>query len=214
MSPARRNKMKWYLKCIVETLIIPFFPDYLKIPGRNFYLPLQKGWCEGQVGFKESVGEGEISCVRWEAAASGCMARGEWSGMGAWAEGTSEKRRNWEIPENSLNPSHAERKKRDSPEGRVRILSQESVTCGCVLLEVGRVIFVRGWEPTLNSSFREGFAHVALCACFPPHVLKSNVLIFWLPVFWAGRGEMQLWRCPSPSPPTLCVTDLSLGWER
>lgn len=70
------------------------------------------------------------------------------------------------------------------------------------------------WEyqsPRFSCSSREGFVCVALCACCLPHVLKSNV-IFWLTVFWGGKGEM---RNPamelSPPAPFLVYDRLGLG---
>lgn len=54
---------------------------------------------------------------------------------------------------------------------------------------------------------------MALCACCLPHVLKSNV-IFWLTVFWEGRGEMRnpaMELSPTPPAPFLVYDRLGLG---
>lgn len=70
------------------------------------------------------------------------------------------------------------------------------------------------WEyqsPRFSCSSREGFVCVALCACCVPHVLKSNVTIFWLTVFWGGRGEMRNPAMELFPPPFLVYDRLGLG---
>lgn len=52
---------------------------------------------------------------------------------------------------------------------------------------------------------------MALCACCVPHVLKSNVTIFWLTVFWGGRGEMRNPAMELFLPPFLVYDRLGLG---